>query len=164
MHSRTVINLAARCSDNVLKSEDRSIMQAFLPKHTAPVAEPAADARNLLVQSFSYEGRRVILPALADAMTHCGCWLLERKAVSVTQLDFIFEVQQRAVLDLYSALIGAGLELTRGSHLELTGLCGLLAHSSTTASRRQVVHVTLEVSFLEELDLKSILTPGAALA
>jgi len=68
------------------------------------------------------------------------------------------------VLDLYSGLIGAGLELTRGSHLELTGLCGLLKHDLTAAARRRIVHVQLEISFLEELDLKSILTPGAALA
>ncbi len=139
-------------------------MHPRLPSIPAPRAEPAADSRNLLLQSFSYEGRRVILPALADAMTHCGCWLLERKVVSLSQLEYIFEVQQRAVLDLYSGLIGAGLELTRGSHLELTGLCGLLKHDLTAAARRRIVHVQLEISFLEELDLKSILTPGAALA
>jgi hypothetical protein len=139
-------------------------MHPRLPSIPAPRAEPAADSRNLLLQSFSYEGRRVILPALADAMTHCGCWLLERKVVSLSQLEYIFEVQQRAVLDLYSGLIGAGLELTRASHLELTGLCGLLKHDLTAAARRRIVHVQLEISFLEELDLKSILTPGAALA
>jgi len=144
--------------------KNRSAMQPFLSKLPAPRAEPAPDARNLLLQSFSYEGRRVILPALADAMTHCGGWLLERKAVSITQIDFIFEIQQRAMLDLYSALVEAGLELTRGSHLELTSLCAMLRHSSTSAARRRVVHVILEVSFLEELDLKSILAPGAALA
>jgi len=139
-------------------------MYPLLPKIPVPRAEPGPDVRNLLLESFSYEGRRVILPALADAMTCSGCWLLERRAVSVTQLEYIFEIQQRAVLDLYSALIGTGLELTRSSHLELTSLCALLTHSPTSIDRRRVVRVTLEVSFLEELDLKSILTPGAALA
>jgi len=97
-------------------------------------------------------------------MTCCGCWLLERKAVSVTQLEYIFEIQQRAALDLYTALIEAGLELTRGSHIELTSLCAVLAHASASVDRRRVIHVTLEVNFLEELDLRSILVPGAALA
>ena len=139
-------------------------MHPFLPKLDAPQHQPPADARSLRLQSFTYEGRRVILPALADAMTHCGCWLLERKAVSLTQLDYIFELQQISVLDLYSELIGAGLELTRGSHLELTSLCGLLAHRHSPADRRRIVHVHLELSFLEELDLKSVLSPGVGLA
>ena len=139
-------------------------MHSHLPTIPAPRAEPVAGARNLLLQSFTYEGRRIILPALSDAMAHCGCWLLERKVVSLTQLEYIFEVQQRAVLELYSGLIGVGLELTRGSHLELSSLCALLTHDLTAAARRRIVHVQLEVSFLEELDLKSILAPGAALA
>ena len=139
-------------------------MHPFWPKLDAPPHQPPADARTLRLQSFSYEARRVILPALADVMTHCGCWLLERKVVSLTQLDYIFELQQISVLDLYSELIAAGLELTRGSHLELTTLCGLLAHSCSPTDRRRIVHVHLEVSFLEELDLKSVLTPGAGLA
>jgi hypothetical protein len=134
------------------------------PSIPASRPEPTAGARNLLVQSFSYESRRVILPALAEAMTECGCWLLERKVVSVTQLDYVFELQHRAVLELYTGLIGAGLELTRASHLELTSLCSVLKHDPTAEARRRIVHVKLEVSFLEELDLKSILVPGAGLA
>ncbi len=139
-------------------------MHPSLTKIAAPKHQPPADARSLRLQSFTYEGRRVILPALSDAMTHCGCWLLERNVVSYTQLDYIFELQQISMLDLYSELIGAGLELTRASHLELTTLCGLLAHNHTSTDRRRIVHVHLEVSFLEELDLKSILAPGAGLA
>jgi len=139
-------------------------MHPFLPKLDAPPHQTPVDARTLRLQSFSYEGRRVILPALADAMTHCGCWLLERKVASYTQLDYIFELQQISMLELYSELIGVGLELTRGSHLELTALCGLLAHSFSPADRRRIVHVHLEVSFLEELDLQSVLKPGAGLA
>jgi hypothetical protein len=139
-------------------------MTPLFPTVPAFQPQPTGDTRTLALQSFSYEGRRLILPALADAMTHTGCWLLDRKVISITQVEYTFEVQQRAILDLYSALIGAGLELTRGSHLELTGICTLLQHNPTAAARRRILHVKLEVSFLEELDLKSILMPGAALA
>ena len=139
-------------------------MHPQLPTNPGAGPYPVADVRNLVLQSFTYEGRRVILPALSDAMTQCGCWLLERKVVSLSQVDYIFELQQRAVLELYSGLIGAGLELTRASHLDLTGLCSLLTHHPTATARRRIVHVQLEVSFLEELDLKSILSPGAASA
>ena len=139
-------------------------MNRLFPDVPAFQPEPVGDTRTLALQSFSYEGRRVILPALADAMTHTGCWLLDRKVTSINQVEYIFEVQQRAILDLYTALIGSGLELTRPSHIELTGICTLLQHNPTAAARRRILHIKLEVSFLEELDLKSILMPGAALA
>lgn len=124
----------------------------------------ATGVRSLHLQTFSYESRKIILPALSGAMSRCGCWLLERKVVSLTQTNFIFEVQQRSILDLYTGLIGAGLELTRASHLALTSLCALTRHTSRVAGRPWIIHVQLEVSFLEEIDLQSILMPGAALA
>jgi hypothetical protein len=120
--------------------------------------------RELKLQTFSYDTRRKVLPALADAMSRCGCWLLDRKVVSLTQTDFVFELQHHSVLELYTSLIATGLELTRASHTALTDLCSLLRHGSRIGGRARVMHVVLEVSFLDEIDLKSVLTPGAALA
>ena len=135
-----------------------------LPTLPAPSTDPASGANNLSLKSFTYQDRRIILPALADAMNHSGCWVLERKALSLTQMGCRFEIQLRSVLELYSALIAAGLELTRGSHIDLTALCTLRQHNPTPADLGRVVDIRLEISFLEELDLKSFLTPGAALA
>jgi hypothetical protein len=142
-------------------------MAIFHPKASnVPVTKlgRAYGVDNLPLQTFSYEDRKIILPALSDAMSRCGCWLLDRRVVSLTQIDFIFEIEQRSILDLYTGLVGAGLELTRASHLALTSLCALTKHASRVAGRLRIVHVQLEVSFLEELDLQSILTPGAARA
>jgi len=139
-------------------------MPRLLPPLSASSTEPPPAANSLALQSFTYQDRRIILPALADAMNHSGCWVLERKALSLTQMGFRFEIQLRSVLELYSALIAAGLELTRGSHLDLTALCTLRKHNPTPADLGRVVDFRLEVSFLEELDLKSVLMPGAALA
>jgi hypothetical protein len=142
-------------------------MQKASPKfESTKIAKHSTESnmRQLTLQSFSYEARRKVLSALADAMARCGCWLLDRQVVSLTQTDFVFEVQHRAVLDLYTSLIGAGLELTRASHIALTDLCSVMKHGSRIGNKARVVHVVLEVSFLEELDLKSVLMPGAALA
>ncbi len=135
-----------------------------VPPTNAAKPEQAPGVCNLHLQTFSYESRKAILPALSEAMNHCGCWLLDRKVVSLSQTDFIFEIQQRSILELYSSLIAAGLELTRGSHLALTNLCALLKHGSRVSSRQRVIHVELEVSFLEEVDLQSLINPGAASA
>jgi hypothetical protein len=136
-----------------------------IPIPAAPasaVETPAAPA--LLLQGFSYDERRKVLPAVARALENCGCFLLERRAVSLTQMNVRFEMQLRASLELYSSLIGAGLELTRASHLALTGLCTVRKHNRRGASSRRVVEVRLELSFLEEIDLASALVPGAARA
>jgi len=82
----------------------------------------------------------------------------------LTQTDLVFELNGRATVELYTSLIGAGLELTRASHIALTNLCSLMRHGSRFSKAQRVVHVQLEVSFLEEIDLKSILAPGSALA
>jgi len=139
-------------------------MHKILPTLAAIPPEPPAVAHSLELQGFTYDDRRLILPAVTDAMTSSGCWVLERKPLSLTTLQITFEVQLRSIIELYGALIAVGLELTRGSHLDLTGLCTLRRHNPSPATLGRVLLIRLEVSFLEELDLKSFLTPGAALA
>jgi hypothetical protein len=129
-----------------------------LPISSLPAAAPETGEAPLALKSFSYEDRREILPALAEAMTECGCWLRDRKTVSLSQMEYSFEVQLRSAFELYSGLIGCGLELTRASHLELTGLCMLRQHNPRPSELGRVVNVRLEVSFLEDLDME----PAAA--
>jgi len=118
----------------------------------------------IVLQTFTYDDRRTVLPALIAALDHTGCWLLERKPLSLTHMEFRFETQLRGALELYSALIGSGLEMTRGTHLALTGLCTLGKHSRRATDAARVVEVKLEVSFLEDLHLASALMPGAGAA
>jgi hypothetical protein len=117
-----------------------------------PLAEPApAEAADLDLRGFSYEERRSILPAVTEAVSSGGCWLKERRAVSFSQVVFLFEMQIRAAIELYSALIGTGLELTQDTHAELTGLCTVRRHNHRLQDRpSRVLSVRLEVSFLED--------------
>jgi hypothetical protein len=127
-----------------------------------PLPSPRSTALHL--DAFTYEDRSLIVPALADALDTCGCWVLERKAASASQLDLRFELQLRAALELYTALIGAGLELTRSTHLALTALCTVRKHQRRRLEPFRVVEVTLALSFLEDLDLSASLLPPAAAA
>jgi hypothetical protein len=116
------------------------------PPETAP-----AEAASLDLRGFSYDERRAILPAVTAAVSSGGCWLKERRAVSFSQVEFRFEMQVRAAIDLYSALIAAGLELTQDTHAELTGLCTLRRHNHRLHDpTSRLLSVRLEVSFLEE--------------
>ncbi len=70
---------------------------------------------------------------------------------SFSQVEFFFEMQLRSALEIYSALVGAGLELSQASHAELTGLCTMRRHKHALRARPgRVLSVRLEVSFLEE--------------
>lgn len=130
---------------------------------TAATAFPNIGEVQLEVRSFTYDDRREILAALGEAMNLCGCWLLERKALSTTQMEYRFEVQLHSAVDLYIALIECGLELTRASHLELTELCMLRKHNQSQCELRRVIHVRLEISFLEDVAALGMM-PGAAFA
>ena len=114
------------------------------------------------IQGFSYEERQGLLPTLTSAFTDCGGWVLDRKTLSPTMMEFRIEIQLRAVLDLYASLISAGLELTRSGHLGLTDLCTCRKNLTASADLCQIVTIRIEISFLEEVTLHSLLMAGHA--
>lgn len=122
------------------------------------------------LQGYSYQDRSGLLPALTLAFTHSGGWVLERRTTSPTTMEFKLEIQLRGIVELYSALIGSGVELTRTTHAMLTDLCTCRHHNAHApqASRSthsgQVVSLRLELSFLEDVTLHSLLMTGSGLA
>ena len=137
-----------------------SIAQSVRPSAAAVQPSPS---RSLRLQGFSYDDRREVLPAVGRALDLCGCWVLERTATSLSRLELRFEAQLGWSVDLYSALVGSGLELTRDSHLCLTGLCTLRNHHKRRSERAGILEITLEITFLEEIETQSLLlAPGAA--
>ena len=73
-----------------------------------------------------------------------------------------FEVQLRSLVDLYASILAAGLELTRGSHLALTDQCTCRKNAAAVADLGQIVTLRLEISFLEDMTLHSLLGAGSA--
>jgi hypothetical protein len=116
------------------------------------------------IQSFSYEERTAVLPLLTNSFADCGGWVLDRKTLSPTAIEFRLEIQLRSVLDLYVAILAAGIELTRAAHLSLTDLCTCRKHLRRTSDLGQVIALRIEISFLEDVTLHSLLatlTPPA---
>ncbi len=79
-------------------------------------------------------------------------------------MEFVFEVQLQTILELYASLVGIGVELTRAAHSSLTELCTCMQHQSSSANPFQVVTLRLEINFLADVTLHSILMTGADLA
>jgi hypothetical protein len=120
--------------------------------------------QSLNIQGFSYAEQNSLLPSLVAAIGQCGGWLLDKRTLSSGAIEFDIEIQLRSAVDLYAALVASGLELTRATHLALTSLCTCRKQSVRPSQRRQLVAIRLEVSFLEDITLRSLLTTGSALA
>ncbi len=119
---------------------------------------------SLDIQGFTYEQRHGLLPDLTAAFSNCGGWVLDRKTLSPTNMQFRVEIQLNAVLDLYGAIVASGVELTRAGHEALTELCTRRKHLRLAAELGQIVSIRLEISFLDDVTLHSLLAGGPGLA
>jgi hypothetical protein len=120
--------------------------------------------QSLEIQGFTYEQRHGLLPGLTVAFSNCGGWIIERNTLSSTTMEFRIEIQLRAILDLYAAIVATGVELTRAGHESLTELCTRRKHLRLTAELGQIVTIRLEIKFLDDLTLHSLLASGGGLA
>ena len=112
--------------------------------------------QSLDIQGFSYEERHGLLPSLTSAFADCGGWILDRKTLSPTTMEFRLEIQLRAVVDLYSSILASGLELTRAGHLGFTHLCTCRKNLAAPSDLGQLVTIRLEISFIEDATLHSV--------
>ena len=116
------------------------------------------------LQGFSYQDRQGLLPVLTSAFTQSGGWVLERKTTSASSMEFRIEIQLQSIVELYSSIIAAGVELTRTAHDTLTALCTSRQHIARSHPATQILCIRLELSFLEDVTLHSLLMTGSGLA
>jgi hypothetical protein len=120
--------------------------------------------QSLDIQGFTYEQRHGLLPMLTAAFSNCGGWMLERKTLSPTHMEFRVEIQLRCILEFYAAVVATGVELTRAGHQSLTELCSRRRHLRLASELGQVVTIRLELNFLDDVTLHSLLAGGSGLA
>jgi hypothetical protein len=75
------------------------------------------------VRAISMEEPARLVQALTGAILGCGGWVLSRGASDSGTVNMLFEFERRTCIDIYSVLIGAGLELSQSSHVHFTELC-----------------------------------------
>lgn len=118
--------------------------------------------QSLDIHGYSYSDRSNIMLSLTDSLTDSGAWITDRNTVSASITELCFEIQLGCVLDLYTALIANGLELTRAGHLAMTDLW--TCHNNLETHSGDIITVRLEISFLEEVTLQSLLAAAAGCA
>ena len=121
----------------------------------------------LHLQGFCYREREGILPALTLACTDSGAWIVGRKTLEQDVFEFGIELQLHNIVNLYANLLSSGIDLTRAAHSLLTSLCTCRYHlppsgtSDEPAPDEQIVSLRLELNFLEDVTLRSLLmTPS----
>lgn len=107
----------------------------------------------LRLQSLTYDDRNAILFGLTEAIDRAGGWILERRTTSAHAIDFRIELQTRALVEIYAAIVGSGVELTRAGHMLLAERCTCLQHLRTNEHVSAIIAVRLEVVFLADMML-----------
>jgi hypothetical protein len=64
-----------------------------------------------------------LVQTLTGAILGCGGWVLSRGASDTGTVTMLFEFQRQSCIDIYSVLMGAGLELSQQGHMRFTELC-----------------------------------------
>lgn len=77
----------------------------------------------LEMKAVSVEDPCRLVQALTGAILGCGGWVLSRSATDTGLVNMAFEFERRVCVDVYSILIGAGLDLSPSGHLRFTELC-----------------------------------------
>jgi hypothetical protein len=145
-----------------LKSMESNLIDAEL---LAIAAQPTRrGAQCFDVHGYFYGERSALLPQLTGEFTNCGVWVLERRTLSPAASDFRFELQLGDVVELYGALVALGLEFTRSAHTTLTDLCTCRRYREGSGVRSQVLTLRLEINFLADVTLHSILMTGSGTA
>jgi hypothetical protein len=69
-----------------------------------------------------------VLPRLNGAIPDCGAWIRSRSYIEPGTARLVFEFPRDICVEIYSALVSVGLQLTAASHSSLTELCRCTPH------------------------------------
>jgi hypothetical protein len=105
------------------------------------------------VHCVSLEERGALLQRLYKVLLACGCCAVGYKRFGARALQYSFEVELVAMLELYCGLVQAGLEMSELSHWALTEMCVLRSHEQVLHGGRcltpRMVSVRLRMSFVD---------------
>lgn len=105
---------------------------------------PDGHAWSLRLTALSAEDPERLVRFLTGALLACGGWTLTRTTQGREAAELDFEFARACCVDVYAVLIAAGLELSRGSHLQLADLCHC-THNLIQTRAFEVVRADLNV-------------------
>ncbi len=101
------------------------------------------------MKAVSVEEPARLIQALTGAILGCGGWVLSRGANDTGTICMLFEFERQSCVDIYSVLIGAGLELSQNGHIRFTELCQCTRNSRRDCGS-EIASVDLEIQTFVE--------------
>ena len=130
---------------------DRVYVSNYGLERNDTLADEFLEPLELRLQCLTYDDRAQVLPEMTDAIDRAGGRILDRRTVAAHALELKIELQVRALVDMYAALVGSGVDLTREAHLLLTERCMCRQHQQTRESMASILCIRLEVAFLADV-------------
>jgi hypothetical protein len=120
---------------------------ADAPALDTPMSDTLAD-NVLYLTALLHEDQSLVVPRLSGLIPDCGAWIRSRSWVEPGTARLVFEFPRDICVEIYSALVSVGLQLTDASHSLLTELCRCTPHVFDLSSRNlpAVDGVTLDVA------------------
>jgi hypothetical protein len=83
----------------------------------------ANDDDVLYLTALLGENQSMVVPQLSGVIPDCGAWIRSRSYVAPGTARLVFEFPRDICIEIYSAMVSVGLQLTAASHLLMTELC-----------------------------------------
>ena len=81
---------------------------------------------------------------LTDGIIGGGGWVLSRSRSDSGMVNLLFEFERRACVEMYGALIAAGIDLSQSGHIRFTELCQCSLHASKDRGA-EIASIDLEI-------------------
>ncbi len=145
------------------------VMEAWDEWKTERLHEDLPEERpDLHLQSLTHDPLDVVMPGLTEAIDRASGWVLDRHMASAFAVELRIELQIRALIEMYAALVSSGIELTRESHLLLTERCTCRQFLRTREERSAIITIRLELTCMADVapepDLFALLNRTTATA
>jgi hypothetical protein len=96
------------------------------------------------MQAVALEEPDRLVRNLTTAILNCGGWILSRGASDTGTVTLLFEFERHNCVEIYSGLVGVGVELSRDGHLRFTELCQC-ARNGRNDRHAEIASVELEI-------------------
>lgn len=115
---------------------------------------------SIQMRAISTEDPVDLLEILSETVLDCGAWVLSQGADDNGVVNILFEFERQACIDVYSAVVATGLELSQSSHIRFTELCQCTVFQSEEYAD-EVAGIDLEIQTFSS-DLRAALESASA--
>ena len=123
-------------------------------------AQPAIVPWALEIQAVSAVEPSNLVRTLTGAILGCGGWVLTRSTTDSGRVNVLFEFERAACVEIYTAVIACGIDLSRNGHIRMTELCQCTRnHLSVCGTQIASIELEIQTSSLKTTTSKA---PGGS--